>query len=115
VSVKVKNSIRYFLLILFVSYAAGITLFTHSHVINGVTIVHSHPYNKDVPHSHSTVELDLLHLLNHFVSTSLVVVAITQLFIPLFSVTLFSKPIDIRYHVPYFGLAYLRAPPVLFS
>ena len=34
---------KWFLPVLFISYMAGITLFTHSHVVNGVTIVHSHP------------------------------------------------------------------------
>ncbi len=40
---------RWFLPVLFISYMAGITLFTHSHVVNGVTIVHSHPFKKDSP------------------------------------------------------------------
>lgn len=30
---------KWFLPVLFISYMAGITLFTHSHVVNGVTIV----------------------------------------------------------------------------
>ncbi len=37
---------KVFLPVLFISYMAGITLFTHSHVVNGVTIVHSHPFKK---------------------------------------------------------------------
>lgn len=60
---------RWFLPVLFISYMAGITLFTHSHVVNGVTIVHSHPFKKDSPHSHTTVEFQLIHLLNHVVTT----------------------------------------------
>ena len=32
----------WFLLLLFSLYWCGITLFTHSHVVNGVVIVHSH-------------------------------------------------------------------------
>ena len=51
---------RWFLPVLFISYMAGITLFTHSHVVNGVTIVHSHPFKKDSPHSHTTVEFQLI-------------------------------------------------------
>ena len=35
---------------MFISYMAGITLFTHSHVVNGVTIVHSHPFKKGSEH-----------------------------------------------------------------
>ncbi|MFY1611705.1 hypothetical protein ACOMSG_02505 [Macellibacteroides fermentans] len=32
--------------ILFIGYLACIISFTHVHIVNGVTIVHSHPYNK---------------------------------------------------------------------
>ena len=60
---------RWFLPVLFISYMAGITLFTHSHVVNGVTIVHSHPFKKDSPHSHTTVEFQLIHLLSHVATT----------------------------------------------
>ena len=34
---------KWFLPVLFISYMAGITLFTHSHVVNGVTIVLASP------------------------------------------------------------------------
>ena len=60
------NIMKWFLPVLFISYMAGITLFTHSHVVNGVTIVHSHPFKKGVEHSHTTVEFQLLHFLTHF-------------------------------------------------
>ena len=59
-----RNIIKFFLPVLFISYMAGITLFTHSHVVNGVTIVHSHPFKKGTEHNHTTVEFQLLHLLN---------------------------------------------------
>lgn len=64
---------KYFLLILFVGYCASITLFTHTHIVNGVTIVHSHPYNpfsnnKPVNHQHSEQEFILIHLLSHFLA-----------------------------------------------
>ena len=32
---------KWFLPVLFISYMAGITLFTHSHVVNGVTMAQS--------------------------------------------------------------------------
>lgn len=50
---------KWFLPVLFISYMAGITLFTHSHVVNGVTIVHSHPFKKGGEHSHTTVEFQI--------------------------------------------------------
>ena len=60
---------RWFLPVLFISYMAGITLFTHSHVVNGVTIVHSHPFKKRLSHGHTTVEFQLIHLLSHVATT----------------------------------------------
>ena len=53
------NITRYFLPILFVSYLVSFTFFAHVHVVNGVTIVHSHPFKKGAAHKHSTVELQL--------------------------------------------------------
>lgn len=56
---------RCFLPVLFVSYLVSITFFAHIHVVNGVTIVHSHPFKKGAAHKHSTVELLLVHFLSH--------------------------------------------------
>ena len=39
---KKHISIRIFFLALFLSYFADITFFTHSHIVNGATIIHSH-------------------------------------------------------------------------
>ena len=49
------NIMRCFLPVLFVSYLVSITFFAHIHVVNGVTIVHSHPFKKGAAHKHSTV------------------------------------------------------------
>ena len=45
------NITRYFLPILFVSYLVSLTFFAHVHVVNGVTIVHSHPFKKGTANS----------------------------------------------------------------
>ena len=71
------NAIRLFLLFLFVGYYASISLFTHTHIVNGVKIVHSHPYksssdDKKAGHEHTTHELILIQQLSHFVSVLLV-------------------------------------------
>lgn len=66
--VKKHIGIRLFFLTLFLGYFAGITFFTHSHIIHGVTIVHSHfsypiPTNKDArpsQHDHSANALTLI-------------------------------------------------------
>lgn len=61
---KCTKYIRFALPILFMLYLGGIISFTHVHIINGVTIVHSHPYknNPNGPkHEHTGSELQLLH------------------------------------------------------
>lgn len=108
-----RHAIRYFLLLLFLSYYAGITLFMHAHVVNGVTVVHSHPYAPDNPqHGHSSVEFDLIHALNHFDTTASVLGVLTLTFIPLLLFVFQAKPITFRYSTPYNGLVGLRAPPL---
>lgn len=68
------NITRYFLPILFVSYLVSFTFFAHVHVVNGVTIVHSHPFKKGAAHKHSTVELQLIHFLSHLTADGAAVV-----------------------------------------
>ena len=47
---------KYFLPLLFLAYWGGVTLFTHSHVVNGVIIVHSHPFKTGHQHTESQAE-----------------------------------------------------------
>jgi len=67
---------RYLLFVLFVGYYASITLFYHSHIINGIRISHSHPqlFGTDedgvpVDQSHSEDELNFIQLLSHFITS----------------------------------------------
>ena len=67
---------RYFLLILFLGYYVSISSFTHTHIVNGVAIIHSPPYNpfskdKPVNHQHSANGFILIHFLSHFLTTVL--------------------------------------------
>ncbi|MCC8087718.1 MAG: hypothetical protein LIO79_00360 [Rikenellaceae bacterium] len=71
-----KNILSSLLLILFIGYFSGITMFPHTHVINGVTITHSHPYtgSPDNPdHTHTSVELNAINLILTFVAVIAVV------------------------------------------
>lgn len=107
------NIMKCFLPVLFILYMAGITLFTHSHVINGVTIVHSHPFKKGTEHSHTTVEFQLIHLLNHVLVTDS---GITPLFVATFFsllCILITHPREVSYAFSRPGVISLRAPPVV--
>lgn len=66
--------LQYSLLIIFLGYYGSITLFPHCHIVNGVSIVHSHPFNSSsdknpINHSHSKDEFVLIHLLTTFLFT----------------------------------------------
>lgn len=60
---------KWLLPILFIGYSFTISLFEHTHIIDGVIIVHSHPF-KSLPdaanHQHSIAQLQLFHFLSHF-------------------------------------------------
>lgn len=50
------------LLTLFATYYTIVALYAHIHVVNGVMLVHSHPFNK--PHNHSNGQTLSLHFLS---------------------------------------------------
>lgn len=63
-----KQLISRILILIFVSYYANICFFYHSHIINGVTIVHSHIHGKAHAQAgtHSSSELTLISVLSSF-------------------------------------------------
>lgn len=73
-----KKITGYFLFMLFCGYFASITFFPHYHVVDGVTIVHSHPYKSqsgDIPvnHNHSKDVFVLIQFISHFIATALII------------------------------------------
>lgn len=64
---------EYFVILLFLWYYSGITMFYHAHLVDGVVVSHSHPYwpestPKGDPyktHSHSKGEVAFIKYLNH--------------------------------------------------
>ena len=59
-----KVYISLLLLSLFAAYQVSITMFTHVHYINGMRVVHSHPYNID--HTHSQAEVIVIQHLSDY-------------------------------------------------
>lgn len=106
---KAIKIVRHILVILFLSYYAGSTLFFHTHIFNGDTVSHSHPYWPSGSHSHSEAQYEAITNLGNIVFTiveaaTLVVVAhiITLLYTPRLCST-------VRNVVDSF---YLRGPPL---
>lgn len=82
---KMRRMIKIALPVLFIVYASCITFFTHTHIVNGVTIVHSHPYATDDKgnpnHEHTGVEIQLIHTLSvFFVAGSIILKILLDIF-----------------------------------
>ena len=65
-----KRLLGIILVTIFAHYYANVTLFYHGHVINGVTIVHSHFHGKDHAQNgtHTESEVTLISALSAFQS-----------------------------------------------
>lgn len=63
-----KRGLAATLLLLFVAYYVDVNCFVHSHVVNGVTIVHSHIHGNSHHTSndggHSTCQIDFIAAIN---------------------------------------------------
>ena len=67
---KIKKTVSLCLLTLFAGYYGGVTLFVHTHIINGVTIVHSH-FHAETHHDtksggHTEQSITLIAQISHF-------------------------------------------------
>jgi len=70
-----KKITGYFLLILFLGYFGSITFFPHTHIVDGVTVVHSHPFrsqpgNVPVNHNHSKDGFIIIQFISHFIASA---------------------------------------------
>ena len=103
--------LKLFLPLIFIAYLGGITLFTHSHVVNGVIIVHSHPFKGE--HQHTEVELETIFFLSSFAASgSLFTPSSTTVFWAL--LCLLAVPAGERIKLIRTGCGmYLRAPPAV--
>ena len=54
-----------FLLLLFCCYYSGISMFSHVHIINGASVVHSH-LGGNAEHEHSESQYAIIDILSHF-------------------------------------------------
>ena len=60
-----------FLLLLFGCYYSGISLFSHTHVVNGSSVVHSH-LGGNAEHNHSDSQYAVIDMLSNFQSETAV-------------------------------------------
>ncbi|AVM52625.1 hypothetical protein JN06_00645 [Bacteroides zoogleoformans] len=109
---KLRNIMKWFLPLLFIAYWGGITLFTHSHVVNGVIISHSHPFKGE--HEHSAVEVETIFFLSAFLSPVLTLsYAAAPVFLFLMYVLRVLSTERVKCRNSYNTIS-LRAPPPFF-
>ncbi len=113
---KFRKYLRIALPALFIAYLGCLIAFTHVHIVNGVTIVHSHPYHKTddgrPDHEHGYAEFQLLHQLSTIQISG---AAFVSLLLAAFLTVLFRlscNPVYPDYLVSIQGEPSLRAPPV---
>ena len=113
---RLRKYLRILLPALFIAYLGCIIAFTHVHIVNGVTIVHSHPYPKTddgrPDHEHGYAEFQLLHQLSVLQITGAAFVAILLAAFYSFIRNLSFAPVYPDYIVPFRGRRTLRAPPI---
>lgn len=98
------------LLTVFMAYYAIISVYAHVHVVNGVMVVHSHPFSNQ--HSHPTGQTLVLHYLTHFNSLEAgPAVGIEAPYAKLIH-TSYSEYIVAHTMSDHKSGIYLRAPPV---
>lgn len=61
--------LRVFMPLLFMAYVLCVSMFTHTHVVNGTTIVHSHPSDASASHDHTDGEYQVLEMITHYSAT----------------------------------------------
>ncbi len=117
--VRVRVFLKYSVMILFILNYISTTFFYHSHIINKITITHSHFYlgqtdaeGIPIDHSHSQDEYIFIKIVTQFITTGI---------IGYFFLRLFYKLL-IQYQIPLLNIVYtsfkqsgfsLRGPPSL--
>jgi len=98
------------LLALFVGYFVGITFFPHKHIVNGVTIVHSHPFSANEQHSHGANMLQVLQQISQFLTKTLLSGIFIVAFLKLYQV-ITSYYLKTTFVANYKISNFLRPPP----
>ena len=110
---KINHIIRGLFPLLFLFYLGGIVLFTHTHVVNGVIVVHSHPGKAG--HTHSAGQIETIFFLSHFFTSGEVVPSYP---LPLYlslCLTLLVPVLPRKRYCYYSKVIRLRAPPISLS
>lgn len=110
-----RTYLKWFLPVLFVTYYGFITLFMHTHIENGVTIVHSHPFQNQAngtSHHHTLSEIQFFNALSHInIADGAVHSLDVHLYFAPFQ-SLITQPVCPGYISQFSCSTLLRAPPL---
>jgi len=112
-----KKYLSFGLPLLFITYLGFLIAFTHVHIVNGVTIVHSHPYQKSADgtpaeHEHNYAEFQLLHQLSVIEITGAALILFLLAALLTAAQVISRDPVYPDYLLPIIGKLSLRTPPV---
>lgn len=107
--------VKWALLVLFAAYTSCISFFTHTHVVNHVTYVHSHPFktNEGKQHTHTQNQLFLLDHLFHTQITSDIVPIFDLSDWPVTSRIVYTNFYEEIHYLNNPSTTFLRAPPAV--
>ena len=97
------------LLALFISFQAGITLFAHTHYVNGVMLVHSHP-SADSQHTHTESQILTLAHVSHWSGLEAMSATVSEVVFSVSPIRSCARP-DAPVHDCQTQVITLRAPP----
>lgn len=101
--------------VIFTGYIGVMSFYTHVHVVDGVRIVHSHPFKKSLPgqplHSHSSAEFQLIKSVTSFSLTPDVVAHFEWKAVGIAWVKPLTASVTVFFRTVAAGVLSLRAPP----
>lgn len=104
--------------VIFAGYIGMISFYTHVHTVNGVTIVHSHPFQKNTDgqpvHAHTSAEFRVIQALTSYSLTTEIVPHFQFLSFLFFMVPKTEEPLDSAFPAEDARGRGRRAPPFFF-
>ena len=110
---KFRKYMSVLLLTLFVGYFINITFFSHAHIVDGVAVVHSHPYSKSNDHTHSTTIINFIHHVSHFLTLTFLATFVIAFYFKFYRV-LNQSYAKVFISANYSFCNFTRPPPFLF-
>ena len=112
---KARKYLKVMLPVLFIMYMGCLIIFSHVHIVNGITIVHSHPFEKNADgtpkENHNYAEFQLLHQLTHIQIEDAATVQIIISKAPNSCRLINTRPVYPAILRPFVGNISWRAPP----